>query len=760
MREANWDEIFQRRQDDGPAVDDRIAAFLPWEEWLTLLIAAVCFLSVVHSIDSAQWVDGMPSLYPIGFAGLMVGYVLSRVKAHALLLHPAGLLAGAALAYLQLIAIVPGGSVSERTDNLVDRMHVWWSAATQGGISDDPLPFIVLTVVLVWLGAYASSWAIFRWRNAWLGLTPGGLALMWNISFIPGQFSYSFVVFVFAAVLLLMRVHVANREAEWQRRSVVYPEFLSLSVLHATFWAALLLLLLARAMPLAAESDSASERWDRFTSPLTDRLAPLSRVFVSVNAKKPIKVHNLEDVLAFQGEISPSDRPALEVDVEISPEVAAFLRAQSFDEYTSSGWKLNIEDRASLDAGERTNAADDDIADARRSVTATIRVQGDHGDLLYSLGQPVQSSESAEAATGGAASDVNRLKPSSGLDDGDEYSVTGSVNVASVDQLRAAGTDYPDWITDRYLQLPRKLPDRVEQRARDVAGGAATPYDQAAAIERYLRTFPQDFDVPSTPHGRDTIDYFLFDLQRGYFDYHASAMAVMLRTLGVPARVATGYALDPAYRDLNSTTYRLTEMTAFAWPEVYFPGIGWVEFSPAPSQPAIHRPGLSNDTNGEPGDFIDPNTRPDEPPIDLDIDEPTGPAAEPVAAADGGGTNGWRAFAWLVAIGAALAMFAGGARYAWEFGLGGLSRPQQLWEKTARLARWARTGARPGETPRAFAARLRRDVPGADAAGYVAAVYERSRFGHQDALADDEAEQLETAWGSLRNALLRRLLRR
>ena len=57
MREANWDEIFQKRRDDDPAKDDRVAAFLPWEDWLTFIIVAAGFLSVVHSIDSANWVD-------------------------------------------------------------------------------------------------------------------------------------------------------------------------------------------------------------------------------------------------------------------------------------------------------------------------------------------------------------------------------------------------------------------------------------------------------------------------------------------------------------------------------------------------------------------------------------------------------------------------------------------------------------------------------------------------------------------------------
>lgn len=213
MREANWDEIFQRRHfDEGPQPTDRLNAIVPWEDWLTFAIAAVVFMSVVASIDSANWVSTMPSLYPIGFSALIVGYALSRVKVHELLLHPLALFVGATLVFLQILAVVPGGSPYVRTDTLLDRMYAWWSAATQNGISNDQLPFIVVTLVLTWLGAYVSSWAIFRWKNPWLGLVPGGTALMWNISFIPGQFSYAFVVFVFGAVLLVMRLHVSHKE--------------------------------------------------------------------------------------------------------------------------------------------------------------------------------------------------------------------------------------------------------------------------------------------------------------------------------------------------------------------------------------------------------------------------------------------------------------------------------------------------------------------------------------------------------------------
>jgi hypothetical protein len=105
-----------------------------------------------------------------------------------------------------------------------------------------------------------------------------------------------------------------------------------------------------------------------------------------------------------------------------------------------------------------------------------------------------------------------------------------------------------------------------------------------------------------------------------------------------------------------------------------------------------------------------------------------------------------------------VAVLIGGARLVWEFGLGGLSRPAQFWEKTQRLAKWGKAGGPSSETPREFASRLRRDIAGADDVGVLAAAYERNRFGQKD-LSEDETERLESAWINVRNTLLRRVLR-
>ena len=356
-----------------------------------------------------------------------------------------------------------------------------------------------------------------------------------------------------------------------------------------------------------------------------------------------------------------------------------------------------------LKATNTTSVEQPTLPDARQEITINVTVEGGNNGVLYSLGQPVSADKNSEIRTGDDPADVSSLKPTDHFKNGDTYAVTGTVAVPSVDELRTAGTDYPDWVRQTYLQLPSNLPGRVGAKALDVTRGATTPYEMATDIEAYLRTFPNDYGVPVTPPGRDTVDYFLFDLQRGYFDYHASAMAVMLRTLGIPARVASGYALDPSTagrrRDVQPDGAERVLVAGGVLPEHRLGGVQ--PHADAAADPAPGRAAAGG------GDRRRLDTGPER------VADPR-PGDHVAARASGAGrrrgdcrmssSTPWLLILAIVAGVAAL--LAGGAKVAWEWGMGGLSRPAQLWEKTARLATLA--GVRPVtyETPREFSARL------------------------------------------------------
>ncbi len=150
-------------------------------------------------------------------------------------------------------------------------------------------------------------------------------------------------------------------------------------------------------------------------------------------------------------------------------------------------------------------------------------------------------------------------------------------------KLRAAGTDYPSDITDRYLQLPAALDKRIPPLAQQITARASTPFDKAAAMELYLRSkFGYTLTLTGKP-GDDPLAHFLFVTRAGHCEYFASSMTIMLRTLGIPAREVNGF-LPGEYNDLGGD-YIVRASDAHSWVEAYFPGSGWITFDPTPSAP-------------------------------------------------------------------------------------------------------------------------------------------------------------------------------
>lgn len=135
-----------------------------------------------------------------------------------------------------------------------------------------------------------------------------------------------------------------------------------------------------------------------------------------------------------------------------------------------------------------------------------------------------------------------------------------------------------------YLQVPDSLPGRVRDLATARAEGLVSPYHKVQAIKGYLLgNFPYDLDVPAFPEGVDTIDYFLFEARRGYCEHFATALTVMARVVGVPARLVTGY-LPGRYNPFTGF-WEVRTSDAHAWTEIYVAGVGWVPFDATPGSP-------------------------------------------------------------------------------------------------------------------------------------------------------------------------------
>lgn len=169
------------------------------------------------------------------------------------------------------------------------------------------------------------------------------------------------------------------------------------------------------------------------------------------------------------------------------------------------------------------------------------------------------------------------------------YSAESELPEIDPNQLRLAPGTLPDRASD-YLKLP-PLDIRISRLAKEITASSPSNYDKALALEQYLRThFAYTLQLPRALP-RDPLANFLFERKQGHCEYFASSMAVMLRSLGIPSRIVTGFR-SGEFNDLTGQ-YVIRASNAHSWVEAYFPGSGWISFDPTPAGAVPVRTGWS-----------------------------------------------------------------------------------------------------------------------------------------------------------------------
>lgn len=347
-----------------------------------------------------------------------------------------------------------------------------------------------------------------------------------------------------------------------------------------------------------------------------------------------------------------------------------------------------------------------------------------------------------------APPDVLAVRVPGTVGPGSAYGLKGTVSTATPEELRAAGADYPGWVQDRYLQLPDTLPQRVLDLALRLTRDAPTPYDKAQAVAAYLRGMEYSLNIPPPPHNADGIDFFLFESRKGYSEYFGSAMAVLLRAAGVPARLAVGYAPGEL---TERGTFLVRDADSHGWTEVYFPGYGWIEFEPTPGHqsPSLVVPTPEPPTPSNPGRFQGPFEEEDS--FESDRSRGSGAFRSPSWYFRAAGYAPWAALPLAVALLAWLA---------WRRWLGPPPGIEAAFRRLGLLAVLTGAGPQPAHTPYEFARHLARRVPAADTdVRTVVDLYVRARYGGRPPTPTDDA-RLQSAWRRIRRALLWRMVRR
>lgn len=766
-------------------------AVVPNLWWMAPGVALVFLMTgaVVRSLAESGWASGLAILPAVAGMALAVGVVfaawprLNRWVAHGFSL---------ALAWVWIVQQV-GPLLDNRLDSWRDRaveltirILSWARVLASGGRGEDIVLFVVALAGLCWWLVYATVWALFRQQRPWLMIIANGAVLLVNYTYVFPKPDFEALAFIASALLLLVYHHLMQRRLTWEARQISYPDLLPLRAMWAATVVGVALIAITAILPAQITTERALQTWETLRAPFRAARAAWEDAFSTINAPPGA------GSISFTARVAPlggSRSPGLDEVMKVRSSRLDYWRAVAFDRYDGSGWANTTGElaraalgvataeqaRTPLPAGETIPLAD---RRARQVITQTITLAQDRNDdLLMVGGMPLQFSLPAnvehaigQSENGGVIpfyDDVALVTSATPLVAGTTYTVTALASFADVQSLRSAGTDYPQWVRDRYLQLPANLPARVRAEAARViaAANAETPYDQAIAIQDYLRRLTYSEDIPPPPSNADLVDWFLFEQQSGYCDYFASAMVVMLRSVGVPARWVRGYASGDF--DPEEGVYIVRENVAHSWPEVYFPGIGWERFEPTaagytslpqrPLQPLFGAE--AEDAGGSAsGGTLNPN-RFEEPEDELSASGVGSGAANdsPATGRNPLGSGAWMGWLFAVlAIPAGIGLAVLGGRWWLGRELRGLRLAAAAYAEMGWLAALGGLAQQSWETPLEYGQRLAAALPAHAATihGIVTAyIGERYRRGAVMYVPPEAARQM------LRRALLRYAVR-
>jgi len=397
----------------------------------------------------------------------------------------------------------------ERLQSLAGRVGVnIWYLMQQRAVPDNLL-FLSLMSALFWFISIHAGYTLTRYANPWVLALPSGLAIVFIHTYDPvSRRIWYLVIYLFLTLLLVARMFFINQRRRWEQNHTYLPSYLGTDIIRFALVTCLVLVALSFSTPAMARAlPAAKKSWDRVVTPWWN---DMRNVFENATA-------SLRSTMGLTGEYygpnlslgrgsALSDAVIFTVQTNDEPPQGTryYWRARVYDTY-ESGWRSTLETTRALDpqeiALEFPDLFDNPLSN-HSPFTSTAQ-------LLRSLPLPACLAEPPIARrvsfNPDGTADLATLRAIPTLRAGEIYSVRSSLNEVSVEKLRQAGSEYPEWVTSRYLQIPDSITTRTHQLAAQIAEGKDTPYDIAQSVTKYLRANIQYSEtVPLLPRTRNS----------------------------------------------------------------------------------------------------------------------------------------------------------------------------------------------------------------------------------------------------------------
>ena len=567
-----------------------------WWDWAAVALLFVLLQTVASRLVATSWTPFLYLTQTFTYLGFVIGMALGYSTFHRRTVRFLTFLYMVILLPLQLTLIIDqNASLEEQFASVAGRLYFATADFFARQPVEDPIFFVVLMSIAFWI---ISSWAGFtlvRNQNFLGAILPAaiGLLIIQNYDGSVAGRLWFLAFFAFIALLLLGRLQFLQNKLSWRERRIFLSPDNSVDLTSSMAIAAGLIIIVAWTVPASLNSmNAAVKTWNRVTRPwheFTERMENAVSALESPSGGKLGEFFGSN--LALGRGFPLSDLVMFEVEAPDLPSEERppryYWRGRTYDRYLDGQWYTSGTVREEYSPAV-TNPFNVNMLQ-RISAHFVFHTGKTNFSLLYSPAQPVWMSRPGVtfAIPSDAGKDIVAWHAYPALRGGETYQLDAILTTPNRLQLQEAGTAYPEWVTQKYLQLPKDFSPRIQELAKEITAEVETPFEKTIAITRYLRdniVYSQTIAEP--PRNKDSLEWVLFDYKQAYCVYYASAEVLMLRSVGIPARMAVGFTQGE--RDGNK--YVVRRLNSHAWPEVYFPDIGWVEFEPTAGQAPLDRP--------------------------------------------------------------------------------------------------------------------------------------------------------------------------
>jgi hypothetical protein len=614
-----------------------------------LAFAFYFFMVMISSMAfrAADWADHLDLVAIVAAIGALAGLALVRSTFSHRTAIFFSTVYGIFIVVRELsLTLDPALIWRDRILAFLGRVGVFFSTILHGEPNNDSLMFVFLMACLYWAMSSFGVWWIFRKEGFWAGVLPLGLAIFLNQVFYVGRAKLDgyLILHIFFVLMIAARLVLWRRQILWRKMRAHVPETVPLYISRTGIVIALVLVVLSWGGPAFATSESAGKLWVAITSPFQEIREHINDILAGLRTSAVVTVDYFGSNLPLVAGTEPEDVLVMYVSPERMPKENGrfYWFSRVYNYFTEGYWYLTIGEPTQFDPDAGNLTIPEYMGREIITVQFEPKISAIHRFSMPSLPLWVNRSGFAEVLLlPNDEVEPLTITAENAIFNGETYESRGSIAIPKADDLRQAGNVYPDWIVSNYLQIPSTITERTRDLAYQLTEGLDNPYDKALAITTWLRRnieYSRVTDPP--PEHVETIDWFLFDYKIGFCNWYASAEVIMLRILGIPSRIAVGFAQGSFNSDENY--YEVRGGDAHAWPEVYFPGYGWVEFEPTVSEPALMRPEARLDGQGVMGPETDSRLGLEEGVLDTPRDEGLSDALEYDESGDFFASGAWR----------------------------------------------------------------------------------------------------------------------